>query len=222
MIVVCPACQARFQYDEQRFEGVAKKRFKCPKCAHVFEIANPSLTSPVPDATTALPDLPLAEAPLTTAMRSPYLDAPAVPAMPGMEEATGRTTQRNDREAMLASAGLGEDPAATMPPGLRFSVAIVAGPQASSVHLLEKPFNTVGREEGEVISRDPEVSRRHAALEIRRDGTVWLSDLQSTNGTFMGGQRIDRTLQIGHQDEFVCGNSTFMLVVRDLNEFPMH
>jgi len=98
----------------------------------------------------------------------------------------------------------------------------VAGPQASSVHPLEKPFNTVGREEGEVISKDPEVSRRHAALEIRRDGTVWLSDLQSTNGTFVGGQRLERTIQISHQDEFTCGNSTFMLVVRDLNEFPMH
>lgn len=215
MIVVCPACQARFQYDEQRFEGVPKKRFKCPKCAHVFEIANPNLTSPVPDATTALPDLS-SEAPLTTALRSPFLD------MPGGEGFQARTTQRSDREAMLASAGLGTDPTVLMPPGLRFSVAIVAGPQASSVHPLEKPFNTVGREEGEVISKDPEVSRRHAALEIRRDGTVWLSDLQSTNGTFVGGQRLERTLQIGHQDEFTCGNSTFMLVVRDLNEFPMH
>lgn len=46
MIVVCPACQARFQYDEQRFDGVPKKRFKCPKCAHVFEVANPAMTSP--------------------------------------------------------------------------------------------------------------------------------------------------------------------------------
>ncbi|HXC16302.1 MAG TPA: FHA domain-containing protein [Holophagaceae bacterium] len=212
MIVVCPACQARFQYDEQRFEGVPKKRFKCPKCAHVFEIANPGLTSPVPEATTALPDLPGSEIPLTTALRSPYLDA-------GHQ---GHTTQRSDRETMLAAAGLGNDPSALMPPGLRFSVAIVAGPQASSVHPLDKPFNTVGREEGEVVSKDPEVSRRHAALEIRRDGTVWLSDLQSTNGTFVGGQRLERTIQIVHQDEFTCGNSTFMLVVRDLNEFPMH
>lgn len=215
MIVVCPACQARFQYDEQRFEGVAKKRFKCPKCAHVFEIANPNLTSPVPDATTALPDLP-GDAPLTTALRSPFLDATPAQGVPG------RTTQRSDRETMLAAAGLGPDPSALMPQGLRFSVAIVAGPQASSVHALEKPFNTVGREEGEVVSKDPEVSRRHAGLEIRRDGSVWLSDLQSTNGTFVGGQRIAGPVQLAHQDEFTCGNSTFMLVVRDLNEFPMH
>ncbi len=214
MIVVCPACQARFQYDEQRFEGVPKKRFKCPKCAHVFEVANPAMTSPVPDATTALPDLPgsASEVPMTTTLRSPYMDGPGGPA-------SGHHTQRSDREAMLAAANIDSS---GMPTGLRFSVAIVAGPLASSVHPLEKPFNTVGREEGDVVSKDPEVSRRHAALEIRRDGTVWLSDLQSTNGTFVGGQRIERTLQISHQDEFTCGNSTFMLVVRDLNEFPMH
>ena len=212
MIVVCPACEARFQYDEQRFEGVPKKRFKCPKCAHVFEVANPAVTSPVPDATTALPDFPAEPPPMTTALRSPFFDEPTV---------QGRSTQRSDRESMLASAGLG-DPGSGMPPGLRFSVAIVAGPQASSVHPLEKPFNPVGREEGEVVSTDPEVSRRHAGIEIRRDGTAWLSDLQSTNGTFVGGQRIERAVQIGHQDEFTCGNSTFMLVVRDLNEFPMH
>ena len=216
MIVVCPACEARFQYDEQRFEGVPKKRFKCPKCAHIFEVANPAMTSPVPDATTALPDLPGDPAPLTTALRSPYLDTP-----PSGQSVVGRTTQRSDRETMLAAAGLG-DSGSAMPPGLRFSVAIVAGPQASSVHMLEKPLNTVGRDDGEIVAKDPEVSRRHAAVEIRRDGTVWLSDLQSTNGTFVGGQRIDRTIQIGHQDEFTCGNSTFMLVVRDLNEFPMH
>ena len=214
MIVVCPACQARFQYDEQRFEGVPKKRFKCPKCAHVFEVSNPAMTSPVPDATTALPDFPAEPAPMTTALKSPFFEEPTA--------ITGRTTQRSDRDSMLAAAGLGNDPSSGMPPGLRFSVAIVAGPQASSVHPLDKPFNTVGRDEGEVVSKDPEVSRRHAALEIRRDGTVWLSDLQSTNGTFMGGQRIAGPVQISHQDEFTCGNSTFMLVVRDLNEFQMH
>ena len=215
MIVVCPACQARFQYDEQRFEGVPKKRFKCPKCAHVFEVANPGLTSPVPDATTALPDAP-GPAPLTTALRSPFLDTPPQGEFPG------RTTHRSDRESMLASAGLGPDAASIMPANLRFSVAIVAGPQASSVHPLEKPFNTVGREDGEVVSKDPEVSRRHASLEIRRDGTVWLTDLQSTNGTFVSGQRLEGTVQVGHQDEFTCGNSTFMLVVRDLNDFPLN
>lgn len=216
MIVVCPACQARFQYDEQRFDGVPKKRFKCPKCAHVFEVANPAMTSPVPDATTALPDLPgqPSEVPMTTTLRSPYMDAPGSGA-PGAHH-----TQRSERETMLAAAGI--DPNSGMPNGLRFSVAIVAGPLASSVHPLEKPFNTVGREEGDVVSKDPEVSRRHAAVEIRRDGTVWLSDLQSTNGTFVSGQRIERTVQISHQDEFTCGNSTFMLVIRDLNEFPMH
>ena len=46
MIVVCPACQARFQYADGRFGGAPVKRFKCPKCSHVFEVANPALAAP--------------------------------------------------------------------------------------------------------------------------------------------------------------------------------
>lgn len=38
--------------------------------------------------------------------------------------------------------------------------------------------------------RAPGVSRLHAALETRRDG-VWLRDLGSTNGTYVGGMRIE-------------------------------
>jgi predicted Zn finger-like uncharacterized protein len=38
MIVVCPSCSARFQYDEARFQGAPRKRFRCPKCVTVFEV----------------------------------------------------------------------------------------------------------------------------------------------------------------------------------------
>ena len=48
MIVVCPACQARFQYDDNRFGAARIKRFKCPKCSHVFEVANPALALVTP------------------------------------------------------------------------------------------------------------------------------------------------------------------------------
>ncbi|HJU84461.1 MAG TPA: FHA domain-containing protein [Holophagaceae bacterium] len=201
MIVVCPACSARFQYDETRFQDAPSKRFKCPKCAHVFDVANPLFTSPVPDATTMLPPEPSSEP------MSPYDSGPIH---------TGKTTARADRETMLQAAALG------MPTNLRISLAVLSGPQASTVQVVDKPLVVIGREEGDIITHDPEVSRRHASVEVRRDGTVLLQDLQSTNGTFLNGERIEGSVIVNNRDEFTCGNSTFMLVVRDLNDFQMH
>lgn len=192
MIVVCPACQARFQYDDARFGQARTKRFKCPKCAHVFEVGNPTLV------------LPSAQEPPPQSVPTPR--APAV---------TARTTAKRDREAMLTAAGL-QDPG--MPQGLRFSLAFLSGPQASTVQVLDQPQTVIGREEGDVITRDPETSRRHAVLEIHLDGTAWIIDQQSTNGTLVNGERITEPVQLNSQQEFTCGNSTFMLLVRNTGE----
>ncbi len=209
MIVVCPACQARFQYDDARFGEARTKRFKCPKCAHIFEIANPKMT--------AQPFRPnLAEETLSQALTGalpPDEPTPPVPLPPA------RTTAKRDRESMLAAAGL-QTPG--LPPGLRFSLAFLSGPQASTVQVLEQSQTVIGREEGDVVTRDPETSRRHAIIEIHRDGTVWLSDLQSTNGTLVNGERIEGPVQLGSHQEFTCGNSTFMLLVRNTDEFSLN
>jgi predicted Zn finger-like uncharacterized protein len=206
MIVVCPACQARFQYDASRFGAVRAKRFKCPKCSHVFEVANPG-------GSQLDPDVPLSQL-FPGEMAMPE-DEPTPPA-PVM---AAQTTARRDREAMLVAAGL-QVPG--MPPGLIFSVAFLSGPQASTVQVLDRPQTVIGREEGDVVTRDPETSRRHALVEIHRDGTVWIRDQESTNGTLVDGERITGPVQLISQQEFTCGNSTFMLLVRNTDEFPLH
>jgi len=204
MIVACPACQARFQYDESRFGQARTKRFKCPKCVHVFEVVNPGLE----------PASPNGDRPLPMAAPPPLpQDEPTPPA------GTALITARRDRDSMLVSAGL---QGTGMPPGLRFSLAFLSGPQASTVHVLETPKTIIGREEGEVITRDPETSRRHALVEIHRDGTVWLSDQESTNGTLVNGERIEGPVQLASHQEFTCGNSTFMLLIRNTDEFSLH
>lgn len=208
MIVVCPACQARFQYDDTRFGAVPAKRFKCPKCSHVFEVLNPAMAPAPhqPEATLAvIPPVPTAP--------------PATEPTPPHPLPSARTTAKRDREAMLVAAGL-QTPG--MPPGLKFSLAFLSGPQASMVQVLDQPQILIGREEGDVITRDPETSRRHALLEIHRDGTVWISDQQSTNGTLVDGARITGMVQLASQQEFTCGNSTFMLLIRNTDEFPLH
>jgi len=203
MIVMCPACQARFQYDDSRFGAAVSKRFKCPKCSHVFEVVNPALALPPPEETLSRP--------ITTPMPEEEPEPRPAPA--------ARTTAKRDRESMLAAAGI---QGVGLPSGLRFSLAFLTGPKASMVHVLEQPETIIGREEGDVITRDPETSRRHALVEVHSDGTVWLSDLQSTNGTLVNGERITGPVQLGSQQEFTCGNSTFMLLVRNTDEFPLN
>ena len=210
MIVVCPACQARFQYDDTRFGQVRSKRFKCPKCNDVFEVVNPTLSRISSDKTPLHPLTgPLSVTP-------PPLPEPE-PIPPS--QAAARTTSKRDREAMLIAAGL-QVPG--MPPGLKFSLAFLSGPQASTVQVLEQPKIMIGREEGDVITRDPETSRRHAQLEIHRDGTAWISDQQSTNGTLVNGERITGPTLLHSQQEFTCGNSTFMLLIRNTDEFSLN
>jgi predicted Zn finger-like uncharacterized protein len=187
MIVVCPSCSARFQYADSRFQGATSKRFQCPKCSTLFEVMNPfgSAAPPAPAPT------------------------PGPEPTPGPTETTSRK-----RDAMLASAGLGET---AMPPGIRYSLAFLTGPQASTVRALTSAVTTLGREEGDVLINDPETSRKHARIEIHGDGTAWLTDLGSTNGTITGGKTIEGPTQLLDRQEFSCGRSTFMLLIRTLD-----
>ncbi len=217
MIVVCPSCSARFQYDEARFQGARSKRFRCPKCAHVFEAENPSYA---PAPTTVFN----AAAYVAKLSRSPEPEGlPPIPPPPIFQpdsdaQLTGQeTAARYDREAMLAAAGI----RGNAPPGMRISLAYLSGPQASLVKVLDSNRTLIGREEGDVVTKDPETSRRHATLDIHTDGTVWLTDLGSTNGTFVDGIQIFGMIQLVDRQEFTCGKSTFMLLIRKEDSLNM-
>jgi predicted Zn finger-like uncharacterized protein len=212
MIVVCPSCSARFQYDEARFQGARSKRFRCPKCAHVFEAENPSFA---PAPTTVFNQAAFA----AKLSRLPGSEDPPPLFEPGFDaEPTGQeTAARYDRDAMLAAAGI----RGNGPPGMRISLAYLSGPQASLVKVLESSRTLIGREEGDVVTKDPETSRRHATLDIHTDGTVWLTDLGSTNGTFVDGIQVFGMIQLVDRQEFTCGKSTFMLLIRKEDSLNM-
>lgn len=198
MIVVCPSCQARFRYDDERFQGLPRKRFRCPKCAHVFEVENPALHAP----------------PVTVAsMPRPAVPAPPPPVLapPTPASSAPETTVRGDADDLLTSAGVATP---GIPPGYRFSLAFLNGPRASTVAVLQSPQTLIGREDGDIATQDPECSRRHARLDIRSDGTVWLVDLGSTNGTFVDGVQVFSAVQLMDRQEFTCGRSSFMMLIR--------
>ncbi len=43
MIVSCPSCKTKYQFEESRFGDSASKRLKCTKCETVFEVTKPEL-----------------------------------------------------------------------------------------------------------------------------------------------------------------------------------
>ena len=78
---------------------------------------------------------------------------------------------------------------------------LLLGRKTMQVYDLSKDRVVVGRDEGvDILIDNPSVSRRHA--EFRMEGGNWvIEDLGSSNGSFMGGQKIvgARPLQIGDE-----------------------
>lgn len=188
MIIECPSCHAKYQYDEERFEGKPSKKIKCSRCQQIFDIHNPSLgegTKPKVDGdrtSTAKP----APKPVDTTEQSPL-----------PERATGK-----------------HEPALQLPPGRRLSLAILDGPDAGSVYRIEKPRVTIGRSGADLTLNDSEASRQHASLEIR-EMVFTVSDLGSTNGTIVNGEKINEPTEIGDKGEFQVGATTLMLIVTE-------
>ena len=101
-----------------------------------------------------------------------------------------------------------------LPAGKRLSLAVINGPDAGNVYRIEKPRITIGRTGADLALNDTEVSRVHAAIEIR-DLTYVLEDMKSTNGTLVEDQKISGPVELANQGEFQIGGTTIMLIVTE-------
>ena len=73
---------------------------------------------------------------------------------------------------------------------------------------------TVGRAAGcGVRVEDAYTSNLHARL-FRRDGSVWVEDLGSTNGTWVNAERIDGPTRLGRGDLLQVGGTVFEMAMR--------
>ena len=76
--------------------------------------------------------------------------------------------------------------------GQQLSVAIYYRDGIRIVALAEGESVVVGRSHpADVTIRDPSLSRQHASFSVI-DGLLWVEDLQSMNGTWVDGERVDR------------------------------
>ncbi|MGW2631306.1 FHA domain-containing protein [Streptomyces chattanoogensis] len=89
--------------------------------------------------------------------------------------------------AVLSLQGPGPAPAHGLPHGPA-RLRVVSGPDAGGVHLLHGGQIRIGRSaDADVPLDDPDVSRLHCAVTVEPDGSVYVADLRSTNGTAVDG-----------------------------------
>jgi hypothetical protein len=190
VIIECPGCHSKYQYDEERFERKPAKRIKCARCREIFEIRNPAFEVSQP-VTVEAGDRTYA----------------------GKTESKARVPEPTEQSA-IPERSTGRNEALQLPEGKRLSLAILEGPDAGSVFRIDKPRVTIGRANADLTLNDSEASRQHAAVEIR-DATFMLSDLGSTNGTLVGGEKIDEPVELSDKSEFQVGTTTLMLIVTE-------
>jgi predicted component of type VI protein secretion system len=80
---------------------------------------------------------------------------------------------------------------------------IEQSPSQGAEHAVEQG-TTIGREGCDITLGDPDVSRRHAEIQVS-NGDILISDLGSTNGTFVNGERIDQPRTLRDGDEVRIG-----------------
>ena len=170
MIIECPSCHSKYQYDEERFERKPSKKIKCARCQNIFDIHNPAF-APEPE--------PVEPGDATYATKTEQ----------------GKVPVPHDTTEQSPLPQPKGEPTLQLPQGKRLSLAILDGPDAGSVFRIEKPRITIGRSNADLTLNDTEASRQHAALEIR-ELQYGLIDLGSTNGTIHDGQKIEGLVEL--------------------------
>jgi hypothetical protein len=99
-----------------------------------------------------------------------------------------------------------------LPAGVSVLLSVVAGPLTGITYQLSQPRTVIGRKGADFALDDPELSRHHCVVEVR-EFTVSLKDMESTNGTFFGDERI-RAAMLQDGAEFRVGTSTIRLTFR--------
>lgn len=97
--------------------------------------------------------------------------------------------------------------AAVRVPVERRLLTVISGPQAGLVLLLHHETHTLGRgETADLRVDDADVSRHHATFRRESDGNYSVEDTSSTNGTFLGTERVQRA-RLKPGDRLQCGTT---------------
>ena len=94
-------------------------------------------------------------------------------------------------------------------PGITLFVKILQG--VESQRYFSEPEVRIGRDTNCDLSMMDETMSAHHARVMHHHGQWWLEDLNSTNGTFLNGEKLNIPAVIITGDEFKCGNTFFRI-----------
>ncbi len=101
-----------------------------------------------------------------------------------------------------------------LPEGYNFTLSCIDGAAAGKKLTLAANRCVVGRRKGDfVLTGDGEASGEHACIEIKKFGDYFLTDMNSTNGTFLNDKKISGTVPLHDRDVIRIGGCTLLFVV---------
>jgi predicted Zn finger-like uncharacterized protein len=187
--VACPNCQTKYRFDESQFGGKSRVTAKCKKCGGSIEIgAAEADFAPQPNESAPGPR----ERETTARVRRMRSD-----------ESAGEQTLSGHRVAEVLD----------LPQDKKYSLAVLQGKASGQIFQIQRVKTVLGRADCDIILDDPEASRQHATLEVLGSRVV-VTDLGSTNGTFVQGERIENA-ELENHNEFRIGEHVLMLIVTD-------
>jgi transcriptional regulator with PAS, ATPase and Fis domain len=114
-----------------------------------------------------------------------------------------------DDETTLEAGGLSEDS------GPQAYVALIEGNAPAVVKLPKGAVVSIGRSHSSAVPvEDHAASRLHATLRWDGGATVRLTDHESRNGTYVGGQRIEAPVDLRSGAEFSVGATRLVVAIR--------
>jgi two-component system cell cycle response regulator len=146
------------------------------------------------------PPKPVTEPPATI-----RFDAPAASVAPAADErwlAEDTSLTRATEKTLSVPASSNID---------RATLTVLTGLNAGQTFALDGVDHVIGRgTEADVWVEDPAISRRHARIARRPDGRFFVEDLGSTNGTFVGGKRVEGRAEIASGVRLQVGPSMIL------------
>ena len=101
-------------------------------------------------------------------------------------------------------------------------MVMIKGDFIGQVYEIGDGVTMVGRSDDvDLVISDTSISRKHALI-VQRDGGFYLSDLGSTNGSFINNKAVDDPLPLTEGDKVLIGHVVFKFTYQDEDDTEYH